>query len=268
VEPAAARAVNRQAVGAAVIAIVIALMAGIGGIISYRSATDLVDHGEHATAKVVGFSRQGNSGSPHAVFIFNTQDGRSHRVVSNTYSGLAPHFIGETVPIVYYAGAPEAAQIQDGTLYGLVFFCAAFSCFCLVFAVMSFRSRHKFPSGGQPYIQSDGPQVTYDLSEDRGPWGIPKGRRLRFALWSCALLSLPIVAAVAGDRSVLIVVSVLTLGFEAFLLLFSSMPNQPSVEKTMKVTNFYGKGYLWFAGIFWSLLISFVVWRLWVQFPR
>jgi hypothetical protein len=78
-------------------------------------------------------------------------------------------------------------------------------------------------------------------------------------------LSLPIVAAVAGDRSVLIVVSILALGFEAFLLLFSLLPDQPRVAKAMRITNFYSRRYLWFQGIFWTQLMLFVVWRLWVQ---
>jgi hypothetical protein len=40
------------------------------------------------------------------------------------------------------------------------------------------------------------------------------------------------------------------------------------VVNAMRVTNYYSRGYLWFQGIFWTLLMLFVVWRLWVQFPR
>ena len=84
-------------------------------------------------------------------------------------------------------------------------------------------------------------------------------------LWSCALLTLPIVAGLIGDRPTVIVVTSLALGCEA---LFSALPNQPEVVRAMRVTDFYGRGYLWFQGVFWTLLISFIIWRLWVQVPK
>jgi hypothetical protein len=118
--------------------------------------------------------------------------------------------------------------------------------------------RHKTLVHTHAYIHGDGHRVTFDPSQSEGRWGIPKGHGLRFALWSCGLLSFPIVAAVAGDGSVLIVVSILALGFEGFLLLFSSLPNQPKVAKAMRVTNFYSSRYLRFQGIFWTLLMLFV----------
>jgi hypothetical protein len=266
------RTVNREAVWAASFVLVIAIASGIAGVISYRSASDLVEHGQHTSGQVVAFVRmsQRRTGGPHPVFVFTALDGRQHRVVSDTYSIFAPHYIGDTVPVVYYARAPEAARIEDGSsLYGLAFWCAGVACFCLCFAVAAIVLGHRTPSAAtDPYIHANGPKVTFDLSRSQGRWGIHKGHRLRFALWSCALLSLPIIAAVVGDRAVFIVVAILALGFEGFLLLFSSLPNHPKVVKAMRVTNSYSRGYLWFQGIFWSILIVFVVWRLWVQFPR
>jgi hypothetical protein len=252
--------------------LVIALASGIAGVISYRSASDLVEHGQHTSGQAVAFVRMSQRGTdgPHPVFVFTAVDGRQHRVVSDTYSVFAPHYVGETVPVVYYVRAPEAARIQDRTsLYGLAFWCAAVTCFCLVFAGVAFVTRYKFPTAsGRPYFRSDGDEVTFDLSEAKGRWGIHKGHRLRFALWSCTLLCLPLVAAALGGRSVFIVVAVLALGFEACLLLFSSLPNQRQVVKVMRVANFYSRKYLWFQGIFWTVLMVFVVWRLWVQSTR
>jgi hypothetical protein len=265
------RPVNRDAIRIAVVVFGIAVLVGLASFISYRSASDLVAKGVHTTGEVVGFDRtiERRGGGPRPIFVFATQDGRSHRVVSDTYSILAPYYVGDRVPIVFYAGAPAAARIEDRMqLYALSMWSGALACLLLCFAAAAFLMRHKTHAGhANSYIQADRPGVAFDLSQPEGPWGIPKGHRLRFALWSCGLLSLPIVAAVTGDRSVL-VVSTLTLGFEACLLLFSSMPDQLSVVKAMRVTNFYSRRYLWFQGTFWTLLMMFVVWRLYLQSVR
>ncbi len=98
-------------------------------------------------------------------------------------------------------------------------------------------------------------------------WGIPRGRRLRLALWSVALLCLPFVAARYSETGTFWMVTLLVAGFELMLLLFSSMPGQSQVLKDTAVTNVYSRGYLWFCANFFSLLIGTVIFLLWRRFP-
>ncbi len=210
-----------------------------------------------------------SGGRPHPVYVFTAADGHRYRVVADTYSMFAPHFIGERIPLVYTAGAPQDARIEEtSSLYGISFVCALFCAVHLVMAIGAFRIRSTGTDAESDYIQRSGREIRVDLSADRGPWGIPKARRLRFALWSCALLILPIVAFLFSEPPVGILVTMISLEFEALLLLFSALPNQHEVVEASRATNFFSRGYLWFQAIFWTLLICLVVWRLWALFPR
>lgn len=246
----------------------VALLAGVGGVFSYRSTSALLAHGERVTGQVVSMTTS-SRGTPHPVYIFTATDGHRYRVVSNTYSMFAAHYIGERIPLVYAAGAPQEARIEEtSSLYGVSMICSIFCVIPLMMSIMAFRARSKDVAAERDYIQRNGREIHVELSSDRGHWGIPKTRRLRFALWSCALLTLPIVSIFFSERPTIIIVTILSLASEAFLLLFSALPNQDDVVKASSATNFYSRGYLWFQGIFWTLLICFVVWKLWAQFPR
>jgi hypothetical protein len=259
--------VNRDAIWISLVAFSITLLLVFASYISYRSASRLVEHGEHTTGQVIAFTKVQLRGRAYPEFVFIAKDGRQFHVVSAIYTVFAPRHLGETVPVVYPASAPQDARIADrSSLYGLAYWCAGVAVFLLCFAVTAFLMRHKtHASHSHPYIRAGSHGVMIDVTQAPDRWAIPKGHRLRIALWSCALLSLPIVAAVTSDRSLVIIVSILALGFEAFLLLFSSMPDQPNAVKAMRVTNFYSRGYLWFQGTFWTLLMLFVLWRLYLQ---
>jgi hypothetical protein len=116
--------VNRDAVWISAVVFGIALLLGLAGFISYRSASNLVVHGERATGEVIAFSRSGGKWytGRRPVFVFTAIDGRSYRVASDTYSTFDWFYVGDKVPVVYYAGAPATARIEDRTsLYGWPF---------------------------------------------------------------------------------------------------------------------------------------------------
>lgn len=263
------RSSSQVPIGFPIVLLIVALIAGISGVISYRAGAALVANGEHTTGRVVALVASGRSSSPHPVFEFTAADGHRYRVNSNTYSILAPHYVGEEVPLVYMARAPQEARIEEtSSIYGIALNCALFCAFPLYMAIAALRARARVVSTRAPYIERDGRELRIHPLAQRGQWGIPEGRRLRFVLWSLALLSLPVLAAFVSERPVTIIVTCLALVFWVFLLLFSSLPGQPKVEEAMRVTRFYSRGALWAAGTFWALLISFVVFSLWRQFPR
>jgi hypothetical protein len=92
--------------------------------------------------------------------------------------------------------------------------------------------------------------------------------RPRVIAWSVALLSLPCISYYVSGTAELFVVAPLSVIFLFFLLLFYSMPGQTRVLESTKVTNFYSRGYLWFIGIFITLLIGTIIWLLWRRFPH
>ena len=104
---------------------------------------------------------------------------------------------------------------------------------------------------------------------ERG-WGVPKERRLRVVLVIGCLLSLPILSAVLnGVLSVPFAMSAgLCVGFSVIYLIFSSFPHQREVLKETDVSNFYPRWYLIFEALVVVSLVGFVIYRLWVQFPR